>query len=237
MLWRAPEDRWLVVHSVRDLMLYLRIGGMWLLTPEIVKYWMPGVLTPRECTPDPHAGEGFVAIGGEGAAPRAHDRAPTRKLRMEVVKRDGFRCCVCGRRASDHVDLELAVHHVIPVEHGGPTIEPNLMTLCTTCHKGLDPHYEVLLRELAGLPGNIDTLSVDRINNFQIRDNLIKGFTFEARGIGVRGSELVIDSRELIDGLRVFRQAERRAGAPRAPPARVNVPRSDLPSTATASGA
>ncbi len=160
------------------------------------------MLTPRECTPDPHDREGFLAIGEEGAAPRAHDQ-----LRMEVLKRDGFRCCVCGRRASDHVDLELAVHHVIPVEHDG-AIEPNLMTLCTTCHKGLDPHYEVLLRELAGLPGNVDTLSVDRINNFQIRDNLVKGVPFEARGIGVRGDELVIDSRELLDGLRVFRQAE-----------------------------
>lgn len=40
------EDRWLVVHSVRDLMLYLRIGGMGLLTPKIVEYWMPGARAP-----------------------------------------------------------------------------------------------------------------------------------------------------------------------------------------------
>lgn len=130
------------------------------------------MLVPRECTPDPHDLEGFLAIGVQGAAPRAHDRASTRKLRMEVLKRDDFRC-VCGRRASDHVDLELAVHHVIPVDDGGPTIESNLMTLCTTCHKGLDPPGE-----RRGVRGE---------------------------GIGVRGDELVVDSRELMDGLRAFR--------------------------------
>ena len=35
----------------------------------------------------------------------------------------------------------------------GPTTENNLVTLCGTCHKGLDPDFEPLLRELAQLPG------------------------------------------------------------------------------------
>ena len=35
----------------------------------------------------------------------------------------------------------------------GPTAEDNLVTLCGTCHQGLDPDFEPLLRELAQLPG------------------------------------------------------------------------------------
>jgi hypothetical protein len=72
---------------------------------------------------------------------------------MRVLKRDGYRCVVCGRRPGDHVDLELHVHHVIPWRMHGPTAENNLVTLCGTCHKGLDPDFEPLLRELAQLPG------------------------------------------------------------------------------------
>jgi hypothetical protein len=73
---------------------------------------------------------------------------------MQVIKRDGYRCVVCGRRPADHVDVELHVHHVIPWEMHGPTAEENLVTLCGTCHKGLDPHFEPSLRELARLPGS-----------------------------------------------------------------------------------
>ncbi|RJQ92770.1 HNH endonuclease [Amycolatopsis panacis] len=60
---------------------------------------------------------------------------------------------MCGRRPRDHVDLELHVHHLIPWRMGGPTTETNLVTLCGTCHKGLNPDYEPRIRELANLPG------------------------------------------------------------------------------------
>ncbi|MFD9156779.1 HNH endonuclease [Streptomyces goshikiensis] len=72
---------------------------------------------------------------------------------MQVLKRDGYRCVVCGRRASDHTDVELHVHHLVPWRMAGPTAEENLVTLCGTCHKCLGPDFEPTLRELAGLPG------------------------------------------------------------------------------------
>jgi HNH endonuclease len=80
---------------------------------------------------------------------------------MRVLKRDGYRCVVCGRRPADHLDLELHVHHLIPWRMHGPTAEENLVTLCGTCHKGLDPDFEPFLRELARLPGSANPLDPD----------------------------------------------------------------------------
>ncbi|MBB4854051.1 hypothetical protein HNP40_001431 [Mycobacteroides chelonae] len=72
---------------------------------------------------------------------------------MQVLKRDNYRYVIYGRRAKDHVDLEPHVHHLIPWRMDGPTAEENLLTLCGACHKGLDPDYQPMLCELAGLPG------------------------------------------------------------------------------------
>lgn len=43
----------------------------------------------------------------------------------------------------------------------GPTAEDNLVSLCGTCHKGLDPDFEPTLRELARLPGRAAILDLD----------------------------------------------------------------------------
>ena len=74
--------------------------------------------------------------------------APTKKLRMEVLKRDRVRCLICGRSPANNVDVELHLHHVIPWGVGGLTEEINLVTLCHTCHSGLDPHDDSFVRQL-----------------------------------------------------------------------------------------
>jgi hypothetical protein len=67
---------------------------------------------------------------------------------MRILQRDGYQCRVCGRSPNDHVDLELHVHHVRPWAVGGGTQDSNLITLCHTCHNGLDPHFEFSLYSL-----------------------------------------------------------------------------------------
>lgn len=62
------------------------------------------------------------------------------KLRYEVLKRDGFRCVLCGRGREDGVKLE--VDHIIPVSKGGRTTMSNLRTLCMDCNRGKGDHYE-----------------------------------------------------------------------------------------------
>lgn len=50
------------------------------------------------------------------------------QLRQEVLRRDGWRCQSCGAMSN------LEVHHQKFRGHGGADSEPNLITLCTTCH-------------------------------------------------------------------------------------------------------
>ena len=52
----------------------------------------------------------------------------TDSLRYDVLKRDGFRCVICGRTAEDGVKLH--VDHIKPVSKGGKTEYENLRTLC-----------------------------------------------------------------------------------------------------------
>lgn len=55
-------------------------------------------------------------------------------VRYNVLKRDGFRCCICGATADDGVRLE--VDHIIPVSKGGKSTYDNLQTLCERCNRG-----------------------------------------------------------------------------------------------------
>ena len=55
-------------------------------------------------------------------------------LRYDILKRDNFRCQICGRTARDGVTLE--VDHKKPIARGGKTEPNNLWTLCWDCNRG-----------------------------------------------------------------------------------------------------
>src|SRR5262249_17162400 len=54
-----------------------------------------------------------------------------RKLRREVLARDGWRCQQCGSTASLHV------HHRLFRSHGGEDGMDNLITICAHCHDAI----------------------------------------------------------------------------------------------------
>ena len=58
----------------------------------------------------------------------------TNSLRYDILKRDNFRCQICGFSAKDGVKLH--VDHIIPVSKGGKTTPSNLRTLCDRCNIG-----------------------------------------------------------------------------------------------------
>lgn len=64
----------------------------------------------------------------------------TDSLRYDVMKRDGFRCVLCGRTAKDGVVLH--VDHILPVARGGKTEINNLRTLCEFCNLGKSAKYD-----------------------------------------------------------------------------------------------
>lgn len=54
--------------------------------------------------------------------------------RYDILRRDNYKCQICGRSQSDGAKLE--VDHIIPISKGGKTIDDNLQTLCHECNQG-----------------------------------------------------------------------------------------------------
>ncbi len=63
----------------------------------------------------------------------AERRKMTSRMRVDVLRRDGYRCQMCGRQAAD---VEMHVDHIVPVSRGGTTEISNLQTLCIDCNLG-----------------------------------------------------------------------------------------------------
>ena len=53
------------------------------------------------------------------------------RLRQQVLRRDGWRCQLCGTMSN------LEVHHKEFRSHSGDDSEENLITLCTECHAAI----------------------------------------------------------------------------------------------------
>lgn len=58
----------------------------------------------------------------------------TPTLRYEILRRDNFRCQICGSNAQDGVKLH--IDHIVPVSKGGHTTQDNLRVLCDRCNFG-----------------------------------------------------------------------------------------------------
>jgi hypothetical protein len=57
----------------------------------------------------------------------------SKKIRFEVLKRDGFKCGYCGKTPPDVI---LEVDHIVPVSDGGKDDIINLITSCFDCNRG-----------------------------------------------------------------------------------------------------
>jgi hypothetical protein len=150
--WTDLGEGYLVVNSPTGLLVYTRFGGNALVAKEIGEKCFPHAIRAHETAYD--GAMGFKAVSD--LPQHVFKRAPRPKHRMKIIQRDRYRCKICGRRPDDYTDIELHVHHVRPWEKGGLTEDENLITLCDTCHDGLQPHEElslfVLLDPSAFLP-------------------------------------------------------------------------------------
>jgi len=74
------------------------------------------------------------------ARKRKRGKSPNRnagvKLRFDVMKRDKFKCVLCGRSPAKDPAVELEIDHIIPWSKGGETLPENLQTLCAECNNG-----------------------------------------------------------------------------------------------------
>lgn len=157
-LWKSIGQSGIVVGDRETFGIFLRVGGNAIVEQGLARQLIPDVLEPVECVPGPVLGLRLL-----DTIPKANlDHAPSKKMRMDVLRRDNFRCRICGRRAADEVDIVLHVHHIRPHGMGGLTETRNLITLCHTCHIGLDPHLELGLYSM--LPRGLPLGGLDRNN-------------------------------------------------------------------------
>ena len=63
-------------------------------------------------------------------------RAPSLGLRYQVLRRDRYRCVLCGRSPAMDVGCVLHVDHVEPFSRSGKTTLSNLRSLCQSCNIG-----------------------------------------------------------------------------------------------------
>lgn len=66
----------------------------------------------------------------------SNPRGISDRLRFRVMKRDFFKCRICGKSPSTDQTVILHVDHVKPWSKGGGTLEDNLQTLCSRCNLG-----------------------------------------------------------------------------------------------------
>lgn len=163
--WSNTGQPYAIINKAHELPLFLICGGNALIEKGVAEGNIPEFLLPDVVVR--HGPTGFRSV--TTFDPTAFKKAPTQKLRMKVLCRDGRRCRICGRNPDDHLDLELHVHHIRPWMNGGLTDPENLITLCQTCHKGLDPHEDATLFNYIRPPRGSHDLS--------LRETLLAGIT------------------------------------------------------------
>ena len=57
-------------------------------------------------------------------------------LRYQIMKRDNFKCVLCGASPAKDPSIELHIDHIIPWSKGGESTVDNLQTLCSACNLG-----------------------------------------------------------------------------------------------------
>jgi hypothetical protein len=142
-IWSTAGEPFCIVNTRHELAVFLSvIGGHSLIEKRLAERFFQRLIQPVVSVPRSPFG-GYSSARDVPAGSLRH--VPTPKLRMSILKRDDLRCKICGRNPDNHLDLELHVHHIRPWADSGLTEAWNLITLCSTCHKGLHPHYEYAL--------------------------------------------------------------------------------------------
>lgn len=146
-LWGSVGQSWLAVDQAAELAAYFRLGGNALIAQGVARTHLPQFIAPQVLIKP-----ALVALAAYETSMNSH--RPSQKLRLRVLKRDGYRCQLCGERPSLNEHIVLVIHHINPFGASGVTAEENLVTICHTCHSGLDPHEDLDLYLIPG--GHLD---------------------------------------------------------------------------------
>jgi len=77
-----------------------------------------------------------VVVGTQQSKSRKTSRPVSWRMRFIVMRRDNFKCKLCGASPALNPGVILVVDHVDPSSAGGETELDNLQTLCVPCNGG-----------------------------------------------------------------------------------------------------
>ena len=82
--------------------------------------------------------EGTILVDEKGYCHQVPYQTPRlgAKERFTVLRKDNFRCRLCGAAREDSDDVRLHVDHITPRSRGGTNNADNLWTLCADCNIG-----------------------------------------------------------------------------------------------------
>jgi hypothetical protein len=60
----------------------------------------------------------------------------SKTMRFDILKRDNYKCRLCGASPATNPKVTLHIDHIIPRSKGGETKPKNLQTLCSDCNLG-----------------------------------------------------------------------------------------------------
>ncbi len=86
-----------------------------------------------ECAPEVPAGTQLIPVS---AAEQKRSRSVSWRMRFHVMRRDEFKCRLCGASPALVPGTILVIDHVLPWSKGGNTVVENRQTLCETCNGG-----------------------------------------------------------------------------------------------------
>jgi hypothetical protein len=96
-----------------------------------------GDLQPPEGPADAKQPSVAAPVDPSPSPPTESDRQEIRLgLRYAVLKRDSFRCVLCGRSPATHLGIDLHVDHIHAHSKGGKTVMENLRSTCMDCNIG-----------------------------------------------------------------------------------------------------
>ncbi len=110
--------------------------------------------------PEPISGGPISSKASKGGKPRQNRKQEDQRqiklgLRYDVLRRDRFRCVLCGASPATVLGCDLHVDHILPWSKGGKTVEENLRTLCEPCNLGKSAKFE------SEQPSRIESIGTD----------------------------------------------------------------------------
>ena len=86
---------------------------------------------------------------------------------LKILKRDLYKCSLCGASPSNNPHVDLEIDHIKPVSKGGTNDISNLWTLCKSCNLAKGTQYDMaVLLEVNKRKIILDNIKREREENF-----------------------------------------------------------------------